>query len=136
MPARSAFAGRRFRLGRRRHPALDRAMPHSSHRRRHHSSRDAELWIHRVAVWSLLVLVGFLLGALYARFVPSPAGLLVVGAVLAVATLAGLSYFIGRIAAAVRNVCALHSAHLDLARFMRTNETFRAARRGVSRPKS
>jgi hypothetical protein len=112
-----------------------RGMPHSPHRRRHHSGPDADRWFYRAAVWLLLLVVGFLLGALFARSRPSAVTLLSIGSVLGVVALVGLSYGIARVAAAVRNTCALYSAHVDLARFMRTNESFRAARRDVHRPK-
>ena len=111
-------------------------MPHSPHRRRHASSRDADLWLHRIAVWFLLVVVGFLLGALYVRSKPGPVVTVGIGAIIAVVALVGLSYFLGRLAAALRNVCSLHAAHMDLGRFMRTNASFRAARRDAARPKS
>ncbi len=45
-----------------------------------------------------------------------------------------LCYGVARLAAAVRNALSLYSAHVDLGRFMRNNESFRAARRSVSRP--
>ncbi len=109
-------------------------MPHSAHRRRHRSRPRAETWLQRLALGSCVLLVGLFLGAHLARSQPGPGTWFGIVSALALVVLMGLIYGLARVAAAVRNAWAIHSAQIDLARFMRTNPSFRAARHSISRP--
>jgi hypothetical protein len=80
-----------------------------------------------------MVLGAFTLGFVAARAPLGDAAATVVAMASAVITFVVLSCFTGGILARLRNGFALYSAHTDLGRFMRTNENFRAARRGISR---
>lgn len=81
-----------------------------------------------------MLLGGFLLGAISARTPLGFAVALVAGVALSFIAYFTLSCAAGRAGAWIRNELSLYSAHSDLGKFMRTNETFRAARRGISRP--
>lgn len=108
-------------------------MPHSPHRRRHHSRHHSSSRRSWPANGPLLLLIAFLLGVIAARTQLGVVAALVAGAALCVVAYLSLSCLAGRLAASIRNVVSLHAAHHDLGTFMRTNETFRAARRSVAR---
>ena len=108
-------------------------MPQSPHRRRHRSQHRSTSRPSRPANWPLLILVAFLLGVISARTQLGIVAALTAGIVLCIVAYFSLSCLAGRLAASIRNAISLHSAHNDLGTFMRTNESFRAARRSVSR---
>jgi hypothetical protein len=91
-------------------------------------------WLQRFALWFVVVFGAFLLGVF---FRPTAASLMTILGFVTIPVLIAfmvISSAAGWLIASVRNAFSLYSAHTDLAQFMRTNETFRAARRGISRP--